>query len=53
MRTGDDSAARARLEQAIEVEKRLVEPDSERIMDIWLNLWVLDQRVNATESDND
>jgi predicted alpha/beta superfamily hydrolase len=51
-RTGDDAAARARFERAIEVEKQLREPDSERIMDVWLMLWLLDQSANAAESDN-
>ncbi len=50
-RTGDDAAARARFEQALEVEKHLAEPDSERIMDIRLMLWLLDQTADTTESD--
>jgi predicted alpha/beta superfamily hydrolase len=52
MRTGDDAAARDRFELAIEVEKQLAEPDSERIMDVWLMLWLLDQTANATGSDS-
>jgi predicted alpha/beta superfamily hydrolase len=52
-RTGDNAAARARFELAIEVEKQLAEPDSERIMDVWLMLWLLDQGTNTTESDGD
>lgn len=52
-RTGDVAAARARFEQAIEVEKQLIEPDSERIMDAWLMLWLLDQPADATGSDSD
>ncbi len=53
MRAGDDAAARARFQQAIEVEKQLSEPDSERIMDVRVMMWILDQRANAAESDND
>jgi hypothetical protein len=30
------------------VEKQLSEPDSERIMDIWLMLWLMDQEYEAT-----
>jgi predicted alpha/beta superfamily hydrolase len=51
-RIGDDAAARTRFELAIEVEKQLAEPDSERIMDVWLMLWLLDQEANATESNS-
>lgn len=50
-RIGDDVTARACFERAIEVEKQLAEPDSERIMDVRLWLWILDQTDNTTKSD--
>ena len=53
MRTGNDSGARAQFEQAIAVEKQLTEPDSERIMDAWLMLWLLDQETGTTGSVSD
>lgn len=53
MRTGDDAGARARFELAIAVEKQLTEPDSERIMDIRLMLWLLDQSANTAGSESD
>jgi predicted alpha/beta superfamily hydrolase len=49
-RTGDVAAARARFNHAIEVEKQLSEPDSERITDVWLQLWLLDQEAEAAAS---
>jgi predicted alpha/beta superfamily hydrolase len=52
MRTGNNDGARAQFERAIEVEKQLTEPDSERIMDAWLMLWLLDQGAGATDSDS-
>jgi pimeloyl-ACP methyl ester carboxylesterase len=52
-RTGDDAAARARFELGIEVEKDQKEPDSERIMDVWLNLWLLDPTIEWPGSDRD
>jgi predicted alpha/beta superfamily hydrolase len=52
MRTGDNKTARAQFEHAIEVEKQLNEPDSERIMDAWLMLWLLDQRPNTADPDS-
>ena len=52
-RTGDVAAARARFNHAIEVEKQLSEPDSERIMDVRLQLWLLDQEAEAAASDSD
>jgi predicted alpha/beta superfamily hydrolase len=53
LRIGDESGAKAQFERAIDVEKRLAEPDSERIMDAWLMLWLLDQRTKTAESDKD
>ncbi len=53
MRTGDNDGARARFEQAIAVEKQLNEPDSERIMDAWLMLWLLDQEAGTIDSNSD
>ena len=46
-RTGDEEAARARFLQAIEVEQQSAEPDSERIMDVRLQLWLMDQEANT------
>lgn len=53
MRTGNDDGARAQFERAIAVEKQLTEPDSERIIDAWLYLWLLDQEDSTTGSDSD
>ena len=45
-RTGDEKAARARFLQAIQVEQQSDQPDSERIMDVRLQLWLMDQEAN-------
>lgn len=50
LRTGDDKAARVQFNRAIEVEKSLKEPDSERIMDAWLMLWLMDQKADTTNT---
>ena len=53
MRTGNDDGARSQFERAIAVEKQLTEPDSERLIDAWLYLWLLDQETSATRSNSD
>ncbi len=56
-RTGNVDAARRTFLQALEVERSLHDPDSERLMDVQLQLWLLDQESKkasfGTEKESD
>jgi predicted alpha/beta superfamily hydrolase len=52
LRRGDIVTARERFKHALKVEMQRREPDSERIMDIRLMLWLLNQRSDDSGSDD-
>jgi len=51
LQTGDTLAAAERFKRAIKVEEQGKEPDSEKIMDAWLMLWLLGQRTAGSDSE--